>query len=360
MATLRDVAAAAGVSVATASYVFNRRGRVSPAVRQRVLSVARELGYAGPNPSAAILRRGSTGILGVVFGEGLSHNLDDPAASAFLAGVSDVAEAEDMALTLLPVPPIEADRRRPGLAALERAVIDGALLYSLEEDHHALPILLERGMPLVAVDSPATVSGPPWVCVVRVTDRSAAEAAAQHVIDLGHRRAAVLVDRLGGKRKVGQFSWTTARRAPNAVLRDRLGGYLDTWRRTLEPSDLTLYECGSGLATDAQQVAADFLARHPRPTAVLTTSDLLAVGVCRAARAAGLAVPRDLSVVGFDDSPIAPAHDPALTTVRQPLREKGRRAARALLDHLAGAPVTDSLLSAELVVRESTAPPPGG
>ncbi|MDP9394760.1 MAG: LacI family DNA-binding transcriptional regulator [Actinomycetota bacterium] len=361
MATLRDVAEAAGVSVATVSNVFNGTGRMSPAVRLRVLDAAAGLGYAGPNAAAASLRRGSAGILGVVFGEGLRYSFDDPAASAFLAGVGDVSEDSDVGLTLLPLPPRSGGSGPArGLGALARAVIDGALVYSLEEDHPALSTLLARALPLVAVDGPTDVSGPPWAGLVLVSDRAAAQDAAEHVIGLGHRRAAVLVDRLTARPRVGAVGWDEARTATSSVMRERMLGYTDAWAAAgLPPEELTVNECGANTAAAGEDTMRELLRGPHPPTAVLAISDVLAVGAARAARAAGLAVPAQLSVVGFDDGPVAALHDPPLTTVRQPLREKGRQAARMLLDALKGAPDGGRrVLPAELVVRDSTAPAP--
>src|SRR5829696_6841399 len=107
--TLRQVAKAAGVSVMTASYSYNQPGRVSPQARARVLEAANRLGYAGPDPSARALRRGSSNTLGVVLGEHLSYAFDDPGAVSFLAGVADVCAAEAAGMLIVPVTGADAD-----------------------------------------------------------------------------------------------------------------------------------------------------------------------------------------------------------------------------------------------------------
>ena len=360
MATLRDVATASGVSTATVSNVFNGTGRVSDAVRERVVETAAALGFSGPNPAAASLRRGRVGIIGVVLAEGLGYALGDPAAGAFLTGVAAVGDAENVGLTLLPVPPGRPDRGAPtahGLPTLSRAVIDGAIVYSIEEDSPALPALVARGLPLVAVDSPEDATGAPWVARVRVRDRAAAADAAAHLIGLGHRRVAVVVDRLTTTPQAGRIPWARARRATSSVIRERLLGYEDAWRAAGLPlTTLEVHAVGANSVAAGEETGSALLRGTTPVTAVLCVSDVLAVGVERAARAAGVDVPGGLSVIGFDDSPLA--GQVGLTSVAQPLQEKGEVAARALLAALAGRPVEpDVTLPARLVVRTSTGPP---
>nr|WP_231126262.1 LacI family DNA-binding transcriptional regulator [Motilibacter aurantiacus] len=357
---MRDVAAAAGVSTATVSNVFNGTGRVSEAVRARVTETAAALGFAGPNPAAASLRRGRVGIIGIVLAENLGYALGDPAAGAFLTGVAAVGDAEDVGLTLLPAPPASPGAPGPaarGLPTLERAVVDGAIVYSIEEDSPALPALVARGLPLVAVDSPRDATGAPWVAVVRVQDRGGAQAAAQHLLSLGHRRVAVLVDRLATAPARGRATWADARRAASSVIRERLAGYADAWRAAGLPlSSLEVHQAGANSAEAGAGATAALLAAPSPVTGVLCVSDVLALGVVRAAQARSAEVPGALSVVGFDDSPLAA--EAGLTTVAQPLREKGEVAARALLAALAGRPVDAApVLPARLVVRASTGPP---
>nr|WP_231134745.1 LacI family DNA-binding transcriptional regulator [Motilibacter deserti] len=360
---MREVAAAAGVSTATASNVFNGTGRVSDAVRARVVETAAALGYAGPNPAAASLRRGRVGIIGVVLAEGLGYALGDPAAGAFLAGVAEVGDAADVGLTLLPVPPGRPDRTGPtarGLPTLERAIVDGAIVYSIEEDSPALPTLVARRLPLVAVDSPRDATEAPWVARVLVRDRDAAADAATHLAALGHRRVAVVVDRLTSAARTGRAPWSQARQATSSVIRERLAGYADAWRRAGLPlSALEVHEAGANSVEAGQQLARDLVTARAPVTAVACVSDVLALGMTQGARELGLGVPRDLSVVGFDDSPLAA--QVGLTSVAQPLREKGETAARALLAALAGQPVeARTELPATLVVRGSTGPPAQG
>jgi DNA-binding LacI/PurR family transcriptional regulator len=186
--TLLDVARAAGVSRSTVSYAYNDPGRVSPAARERVMAAAGALGYAGPHAAAASLRRGRVGALGIIFTEVLSFAFDDPAAVLFLRGVASVGERADVALSLLPVPPESGG----GLRAVRGSVIDGLIFYSVPEDHPAVVAAVARRLPIVRVDMPAREGE----VAIRIDDEAGARAVAEHVTGLGHRRVAILADRL--------------------------------------------------------------------------------------------------------------------------------------------------------------------
>jgi DNA-binding LacI/PurR family transcriptional regulator len=363
--TLRDVARAAGVSHTTVSNAYRRPDRLSAAVRRRVLETARSLGYPGPDPVAAGLRTRRVGALGVLFTEELAYAFTDPAAVLFLQGVAAVGALADVGLTLLPAPPragdADASRTRQAVA---RAVVDGYLVYSVSDRHPGLLAAEARGLPLVVVDEPEPGPEARWP-YLGVDDRAGARRAAEHLAGLGHRRVAVLADRLAADAVRGLAGEERRRQASFAVGRNRLAGYLEGLaRHGLGGADVPVYECGGNLAGLGRDGADALLGLSPdrRPTAILAMTDQLARGALQAARARGLAVPDALSVVGFDDIPAAAEADPPLTTVRQPLHDKGRRAAELLLallrDPAAVAPGPHDLLPVELVARGSTAPPP--
>ncbi|AXI80842.1 LacI family DNA-binding transcriptional regulator [Peterkaempfera bronchialis] len=368
----------------TVSNVFNGTGRVSAAVRTRVLETAEALGYAGPDPTAASLRRRRTGTLGVVLPMPLAAAFADPAATAFLRGAAEEFQRRELGMTLLALPPAVGPLPRTAaapphpvspapLAALERAVIDAALLYSVEVDHPGLAVLAKRGLPVAAADSPGhgtglRIFGAAWSGFVTVDDRDGGHAAARHLIDLGHRRAVVLVDRLAVQPRHGTATWAEALATSSAILHERLSGYLTAWTDAgLPPGHLTVVECGDNTVAAGREATRPLLAAGSPPTAVLAIGDLLALGACQAAEEAGLTIPGDLSVVGYDDIPAAAAADPPLTTVRQPSVDKGRHAARALLVHpdvlppgpvgRAPAPPVRLSLPVQLIVRHSTARP---
>ena len=340
--TLRDVAAAAGVSIGTASNAFNRPELLSEAMRERVHAEARRLGYAGPDPVARRLRTGRAGALGLIFTDRLPIAFEDQAAVVFLGGVA--RELEDSGAGLLLIPTSES--REEGARVVRAAAVDGFIVYSTPTGDPRLLAALERGLPTVTVDEPLDVPTP-WL---GIDDHGAAREAARHLVELGHERVGV----------VGFTEFAPDDPSlPYDVTHARFAGYRDGLGAAWDP-DLVVRVLG-GRPDSGRQAAAELLGRDRPPTAVLAMSDTLAAGVLRGAAERGLDVPGRLSVVGFDDVPFARSTDPPLTTVSQPTEEKGRLAARTLLDALeSGRPLepTRRVLPAELVVRGSTGPPP--
>jgi DNA-binding LacI/PurR family transcriptional regulator len=344
--TLLDVARRAGVSRSSVSYALTRPERVSAELRARVLAAAEELGYAGPNAAAASLRRGTAGAIGVLFTEALSYAFADPAAVLFLQGIAAEGERADVALTLLPVPaPTGA-----GLAAVRGSVIDGAIVYALPEEHPAVRALVARRLPIVRVDMLPV----PGASIVRIDDEGGARAVADHMLGRGHRRVALLADRLSadGHRGLADSARRRAATFPAAIW--RLAGYEAALRaHGLDPGAVPLYDCAGNGTEDGRVAAHLLLTTSPRPTALIAMTDQLARGAMRAAAELGLAVPGDVAVCGFDDLPEAALSDPPLTTVHQDHAGKGAAAARRLLVGSAAAP-EDLVLPTRLVVRASS------
>jgi DNA-binding LacI/PurR family transcriptional regulator len=357
--TLQQVAAEVGVSAKTVSNAFTRPDQLSPATRNRVLAAAARLGYPGPNPLAAGLRRGRVGALGFAYDTVLSYAFDDPVAVAVLAGISAGAEQAGSGLLLIPGS-APAERNT---AAVASAVIDGLVVFSLADDDPLVATVLARQLPLVVIDQPdpSSVRGPsaggstPWI---GIDDRAAAADAAAHLLALGHRRLGVISFGLAPHGVRGMADVAAQQAATYAVTRRRLDGYRDAIIQAGTDWPTVAVAAGAASAvTEGAAMAAALLARTPRPTGLLCMSDRLAEGALRSARRLGLRVPEDLSIIGFDDAPGADALQ--LSTVRQPHRRKGELAARTLLDLLAQRrtePV--HLLSTELIVRASTGPPP--
>lgn len=340
--TLLDVARGARVSRTTVSNAFNRPDQLSAELRQRILAIAEGLGYAGPNPVARVLRTGRTNTIGIVFSDPLLYLFTDPVAIALLQGVAAACEASHTGVLILPADALDAMAAR-----VREAVVDGFLVYCHEEDSPVMEALAARGLPAVGVDLDQFALGP----VVTVDDMGGAAAAARHLIGLGHRNLAVIA--LASERELNRDARRLARFKP---VRDRLAGYRQAMAEAgLDPQSLRVVEEPENDPAAAEAMALRLLKRRARPTAILAMSDVLAIGVLRAAQRLGLAVPDELSVVGFDDIPLAVDLTPPLTTVRQPLIEKGRVAAAILL---ATAEPPAAPLPTELVVRGSTAPPP--
>jgi DNA-binding LacI/PurR family transcriptional regulator len=350
-ATLREVAAELGVAPSTVSNAYNRPDQLSAALRERVFETARRLGYPGPDPLARGLRRRRAGAVGVLYDTRLSYAFADPAEVLFLQGVSMVTEEEGLGVLLLSGAP--GTERDPGV--ISGAVVDGFILYSMADGDPIVEAALGRRLPVVIVDQPRTGDVP----IVGIDDEAAAHSAAEHVVGLGHRRFGVVTFGLAPGARDGIADQARQEAATYHVSRSRLRGYAAAITDVgVSWTDVPVYECAENVPEKGSIAAESLLSRDSRPTAILTSSDQLALGVIDAARRSGLSVPRDLSVVGFDDVPEAARATPPLTTVHQPHVEKGLLAGRNLLAQLRNEETSEpTLLPTHLVVRSSTAHP---
>jgi DNA-binding LacI/PurR family transcriptional regulator len=355
--TLTDVAAELGVSAKTVSNAYRHPEQLSERLRKRVLATAAQVGFTGPDPVAAGLRRGRVGTFGFAYANRLSYAFEDPVAAELLAGIAGVAEGAGAGLALLPGSASAKSR----VAALTGALIDGLILNSLATDDPLLVTAIARRLPLAVIDQPGPdalaelgASAGSWV---GIDDRAAATAMADHVLSLGHRRLAVVSFALHRKPRRGPVDERAQAAATYEVTRNRLAGFRDAVRQAgLDWTRVSVVQGTDSTIAEGEAAAATALAAEPRPTALLCLSDRLAEGALRAASRLGLSVPADLSIAGFDDAP--PAAGLKLTTIRHPHRRKGALAARALLRVLDGSAAGESrTLPAELIVRGSTAPP---
>ncbi|HEY2207087.1 MAG TPA: LacI family DNA-binding transcriptional regulator [Pseudonocardia sp.] len=342
--TLASVAARAGVSASTASLAFAGSPRVTPGTRERVLVAAAELGYSGPDPLAASLRRGRSGIVGAFVGERLLYAFRDPVAVQLLDGITEVLGAHGVGLLLLP-----GEAGRPGLEQLARIPLDAAIFATCGlEDDPALDLLRARGVPLVAVEGPDADG----VVLVDIPDRAGIGELARHLRELGHRRVATVAMPL---RLDGTQGPISPERRAGGVYRDvrhRLEGVADVF------GDVPAYETPSNAVDEGARAGRAVLDVPPerRPTAVLAQSDILAAGVLRAAAELGLRVPEDVSVAGFDGADLPWLSPTVLTTVVQPTEAKGRATGRAVVELLAGRRPEDVLLTVSLRVGTTTGP----
>jgi DNA-binding LacI/PurR family transcriptional regulator len=345
---LADVARAAGVSQGTASNVFNRPELVRPEVRARVAEAARRLGYGGPDPKGRMLRAGRVNAIGVVMADDLPYFFRDPFARRFLAGLADVCQKEGAGLAL-----VSATRDSEAAWNIQSAVVDGLVVYCLEDDNAELvEMARRRAIPFVAVDVEAGIGA----SSIRIDDRGGCAAAARHLLAEGHRRIAVLSLELLADGRTGFVAPERRRRARYRVTRDRLAGYADACAEFGIDFDAVPIVETFNTPEDGAAAMRLLLDRHPDVTAVLCMSDALALAAIAVARERGLAVPAAMSVVGFDDIPEAALAEPPLTTVAQPIEEKGRIAGELIF---ASGPPRNVVLDIHLVVRGSTAPPPG-
>ena len=311
-----------------------------------MLAAAAELGYAGPDPTARRLRTGRAGAIGLIVAERLGYQFTDPASPAFLGGVARAMETGPMGLLLIP----DSRDREAAADTVRGAAVDGFIVYSAPRNDPRVRAALARNLPAVTVDQPRNAP----TAFVGIDDRAAARDAAEHLRKLRHERVAVL-------------SFVTSLDRDGKMQLDlsveRLGGYREGLERAWD--EQLVRTCRPNAPEPARVAALELLSLDEPPTAILAMSDVLALGALQAAAELGVAVPSELSLVGFDDSPAASLSTPPLTTVSQPHEEKGRLAASWLLEAIErGAPLRGrrrrEILPTVLVVRETTAPPSGG
>lgn len=351
-ATLQTIADAVGVSRTTVSNAYNRPDQLTPELRQKILEAADRLGYSGPDAAARMLRTGNTRTIGLLFTEDLRYVFSDPNTTLFMRGVAETSALSGTGLTLLPVPagmPIED-------TALGATPADGYLVFSVAEHHPAVRAVVRPGVPVVIVDEPDLGD---TTSFVGVDDRRGARLAADHLTGLGHERIGVVVHRLGPETQRREITTAQLDESALRVVRERVGGFLEGLADAgLDHDPLPMWEAGGNDPDAGRGATAALLTAWPDITALFCTTDQLAIGATQAAASAGRQVPHDISVVGFDDVPRAATWTPSLTTVHQPLVEKGRAAADLLLDQIRTGEHRRVHLPVELIVRESTAPPP--
>ena len=340
--TLAAVAARAGVSVSTASLVFSGAGPVSPATRDRVRAAAAELEYGGPDPTARSLRRGRSGVIAVVTEDHLVDAFRDPMNLAFLDGVAQAFGDERAGLLVIPLAAEDG-------VDLSAPPMDAAILLGCSLDIGvSVEALRRRRIPIVAVEAEALEG----VVRIDLDNREATRRGAQHLRDLGHTDVAVVTLALDVARLVAPLTPAREAAATGYTTRQRLAGLRDVF-----PQAGGMSASGSTIADG--HTAGLLLLDVPaatRPTAIVAQSDLLALGVLRAAEELGLDVPRDVSILGFDGVQLDEAAPHVLTTLVQPAVEKGAAAAAAVFAALAGEEPGPVVLTCELRIGTTTGP----
>ncbi len=341
--TLAAVAARAGVSASTASLVFSGAGPVADATRARVLEAAADLDYAGPDPTARSLRRGRTGIVGVITEDRLGEAFRDPINLALLDGLGDELADDGYGVLVLPWTP-------EAVVDLAAAPMDAAILLGCGADlARSVELLQRRRIPLVAIEAPPL----PGVVPIDLDNAEATRRGAELLHGLGHRRVALVTLPLDTARTRGALDAAREAAGTAFTTAERIRG-----ARAVFPDAGGVSAAGSTVAEGYR--AGRTLLEPPagqRPTAIIAQSDLLAVGVIAAAEELGIEVPRELSVLGFDGIRLDGITTHALTTLVQPAVEKGRAAGRAIRAALAGEEAAPVALASELR-RGATAAPP--
>ena len=330
--TSRDVAKLAGVSQATVSLVLNgvAGARIGEKSRRRVMDAARRLDYH-PHASARSLVRQRAGVLGLA----LRQHTDFLGANAFLprviAGLTSVTGPAGFKLLIEPIEALNAPDTYIRLA--HEAQVDGMILSGVRSDDDQLRRLSDADFPVVLWGRLEGSDLP----FVDVDNTAAARTAVEHLIGLGHRRIACITN------GPPQDSASAA----------RLAGYRLALESAGIPFDRALVRYGEFEERSGTAAMNGLLSEHVRPTAVFVASDEVALGVLKALRARGIAVPDDIALVGFDDLPISEFLDPGLTTMRVPARAIGAQAATMLIELITARTEPESrFLPTELVVRD--------
>ncbi len=338
--TIKEIALKAGVSRTAVSFAFNNPSRISETTLKHILSVAEELGYT-PDPVARSMRSGRTGAIGILVPQPIPDIIRNPFIPGFLEGVGEVCTTASLSLMI--VPPLKGSIRR----AIVNAAVDGFLTLGLEEFKDTMVVLRQRGVPFVTVDSDP-IEGMP---AVNIDDEDGARAVMSNMLEMGHRDIAILAIRSGKHCHYHEYAGT---------LRLRMKGYLaamEEFGLSLDGRRVRLVECmctEQGGKTGFHNVWKT----RQRPTAIVAMADIIAIGAMNAAHEAGVRVPNDVSIVGFDDIPSAALVNPPLTTIAQPRRKKGKLAAEILLNYIEDRlDPTHHVLPTKLIVRKSACPP---
>ncbi|MCS6847022.1 MAG: LacI family DNA-binding transcriptional regulator [Anaerolineae bacterium] len=330
--TQGDVARLAGVSQATVSHVLNNSTVISASTRQRILDAVEQLGYV-PDSSARRLRMGKTFTIASVI-----PDIGNPFYPQFERGIQDISEDAGYDLMIYNTDGM-AEKERKCLRALQHGRVDGVIGVFFHINARDLRSLIERNVAVVRLENRAQELGELPIDNLFVDNAAAARAAVRHLIARGHTRIGIIA---------GQTE-------PRSV---RMRGYSEALSEAGIAIDDALIQMGDAFTeAGGYEGMRRLLALSSPPTAVFAANDLMAMGALMAIREAGLQVPRDMAVVGFDDIPAAKLVTPPLTTVSQFQEQLGRRAAEMLLERMTGT-VTGPARSVEmpfkLIVREST------
>jgi len=330
---LRDIAERAGVSVNTVSRALNDKPDISAATRERVRAIAKTLGYT-PNKLARSLLRGRSETLGLVV-----TDCTDPYYSALIRAVESAAAQRGFGL-LLTTSDEDVGKEVRGLSQLLEHRVDGVLLVPVDVTAKHVSTLLNSGRPVVLLSRrpPDYLGG-----FVGTDNFLAAELAVAHLVKLGHTRIARL-DRTGTASSAEEI-----RR-----------GFRHALSAAGITEDPTRTHCFAPTIEGGRAAAAWLLGLQPLPTAVVTNNDAQAIGLIHDLQDAGVSVPGNISIIGFNDIALSSLVRPPLTTVAHPIREIGTLGAERLIDYIEGSSrsTTAEVLAPRLVIRESTAPPP--
>jgi DNA-binding LacI/PurR family transcriptional regulator len=341
---LADVAKAAGVSHGTASNVFSRPEIVRQEVREAVMAKAHELGYAGPDPKGRLLRAGKVNAIGVTAAWPLSYFFEDPFARVVMSGISQACDATGAGLSL-----VSAVNKEQLAWSIQSALVDGFVVFCIEDASRVVDLARERKLPFVTLDFGEEDE---TIASLAIDDASGARIAARHLAALGHRRFAVLSLPVG-QSGAGPVTLQQAEAGMFSGERERAQGYFQVLAQYgVDVAAVPIYATENDEASCRAGLRYLFSLEN-RPTAILAMSDRMALTALEWLREHSIAVPQDVSIVGFDGVPEGAFSHPPLTTVAQPMVEMGRKAVETILNF--DGTLRRERLPVELVVRGSTA-----
>jgi DNA-binding LacI/PurR family transcriptional regulator len=336
--TIKDVAKQARVSHSTVSRALHGSSLISEETVERIRQIAVEMGYF-PSAAARSLKTNRSHALGVIVSA-----IDDPFFSEILQGIEEIAQGQGYSM-LMAASQRDPERERAIVQDMRERHVDGLILCSASFSVEQRRNLLEYGIPIVMVNNQAAEE---YRYSIYHDDVDGSRQVTRHLIELGHKRIAYLGNSLSGR--------TTL---------DRLTGFRQEMEAAgLDIPDEYILEIPGGAPEDGFNASNQILDISQRPTALFCFNDMLAIGVLKGLHSAGISVPGDFSVVGFDNIVFSAYTNPTLTTLEQPKRYIGAEAARlilGLLDRIEDKEAPDQeiqKLKGRLLVRQSTAPPP--
>ncbi|MDC4233270.1 LacI family transcriptional regulator [Actinomyces sp. B33] len=342
-ATMKDVARRAGVSVSAVSFAYNNPARLSDETVKVIQEAAEELGYVR-DPAARTLRTGTTHNLGLLLPQSIGAVFSNPYYSELVSGIGQTCTREGLFLLL--IPPLKGSMAK----AVPVSTVDGFLVVGLESDRSEIKAIRRQHTPFIVIDGDPQ----PGIPTVGLDEERAMGEVVEHLLALGHRRLLLLAFESGHDRGVDAWHGSLRRRYQGVIAAIEARGLIDNVR--LEIAEIPLTKSAAH-----REIVRRWTSRGPHPTAVVCFSDILALGAIGAFTSMGIAIPDQVSVTGFDDIPESEWARPALTTVRQSIRSKGRIAADRLVEAILAQRGESSFEESEhhevpgvLIVRDST------
>ncbi len=333
MATIKDIAKAAGVSVTTVSRALNGYSDVSERTRKKIKQIADDLSYS-PNALARSLVMNKTKTIGLLVSGISREGAKDNIVFEVLTGVNEYCGQVDYDIVLFNTSSSQQKQKTYTQLCRERRV-DGVVIQGIKNDDPYLMEVVESDIPCVLVDIPIQGDTVGYVATDNV---AGAKEAVQHLINLGHKQ----IGMINGHDRA-------------FVSQERIQGYKDGLERNHLPYNQNLVYNGGFSEKQAEESAISLLKKFPETTAIFCASDLMAFGVMRAAKRVGREVPKELSIIGYDNINLSSYVTPSLTTISQDMFQIGYSAAGLLIELLEGGnPPRSKIVSHELVVREST------